>query len=85
MDRQASNVSQDTLTLFPYRPWWKRYLVAVLLTAAATATRFMWLVLDPHAPYVTFYPAVVLSAFYGGLGPGLLATAICGLMATYWL
>jgi PAS domain S-box-containing protein len=37
-------------------------------------------------PALLFYPAVVLSAGYGGLGPGLLATALSGLtISYYWL
>jgi PAS domain S-box-containing protein len=37
-------------------------------------------------PALLFYPAVVLSAGYGGLGPGLVATALSGLtIAYYWL
>jgi len=37
-------------------------------------------------PALLFYPAVVLSAWYGGLGPGLVATALSGLTVSYyWL
>jgi len=37
-------------------------------------------------PALLFYPAVVLSAGYGGLGPGLVATALSGLtISYYWL
>src|SRR4051812_44846954 len=30
--------------------------------------------LGHHAPLMTFFPAIILSAYLGGLGPGLLAT-----------
>ena len=37
-------------------------------------------------PALLFYPAVVLSAGYGGLGPGLVATVLSGLtISYYWL
>ena len=35
--------------------------------------------------YVTFYPAVMLSAIVGGLGAGLLATAASAMMTAYWI
>jgi hypothetical protein len=31
-------------------------------------------------PALLFYPAVVLSAWYGGLGPGLVATILSGVV-----
>jgi PAS domain S-box-containing protein len=37
-------------------------------------------------PYITFYPAVMLTALVGGLGPGILATILAALISTYfWL
>jgi PAS domain S-box-containing protein len=36
-------------------------------------------------PYLLFYPPVVVMAWLGGLGPGLVATALCALAAMYWL
>ena len=36
------------------------------------------------APYLTFYPAVVFSALVGGVCPGLLATALSGLIVSYF-
>jgi PAS domain S-box-containing protein len=37
-------------------------------------------------PALLFYPVVVLSAWYGGLGPGLVTTALSGLaISYYWL
>src|SRR5664279_6401261 len=50
------------------------YGLAVATTALAALARWMlpW-VLTP-APYLGFYPAVVVSAALGGVGPGLVAT-----------
>ncbi len=58
----------------------RRVLGAYLLAAAASA--FAWLLSFPLEPYVDrgdfplFLGAVMLSAWYGGLGPGLLTTAV---------
>ncbi len=54
-----------------------RYTVAVLAVAAASLLR---LSLDPiladNSPYLIFLPAVAAAAWYGGLGPGLVATGL---------
>ncbi|WP_016745412.1 histidine kinase dimerization/phosphoacceptor domain -containing protein [Rhizorhabdus wittichii] len=34
-------------------------------------------------PYVAFFPAVILSTFLFGVGPGVMVAAICGAMAWY--
>jgi signal transduction histidine kinase/CheY-like chemotaxis protein len=57
---------------------WRGYTVAFLSIALATAIR--WLLHDflGHAvPFTLFYPAIMISAWYGGLGPGLFSTAVC--------
>jgi PAS domain S-box-containing protein len=64
-----------------------RYGIAVAIIAVATALR---VVLSPiwgvGLPYITFYPAVMASAWLGGLGPGLVATALGALIADYlWI
>jgi len=35
--------------------------------------------------YITFYPAVMLAALLGGFEPGLLATALTGIVVGYWI
>ena len=67
------------------RPAWLRYLIAVLAVALAAAVR-SWLLasLGTRAPYLTFYPAVILAALYGGLRGGLLATALSALAADFF-
>ena len=44
--------------------------------------------LDPiwgiQLPFITLFPAIMLSAWLGGLGPGLLTTAITGVAAEYY-
>ncbi|MBO0797925.1 MAG: DUF4118 domain-containing protein [Blastocatellia bacterium] len=52
------------------------YVVAVLSFAASLLlTSVLWPLIDPAATPI-FFAAVMVSAFYGGLGPGLLATAL---------
>lgn len=66
------------------RPW-IGYGVAILLTAFATWLRFEiadWL--PTGFPYVTFFPAVIVTAFIFGLRPGILTGAMGLLAAWYW-
>jgi PAS domain S-box-containing protein len=61
------------------------YLAAVCLTASAVGARVL---LDPvwggSVSFLTLFPAVMLSAYLGGLGPGLLATALGVIAADYF-
>jgi two-component system sensor kinase FixL len=51
------------------------YALAVVLVVAAFAIRFLLgTALDPHALFLFFVPAVIVSAGLGGLGPGCIAT-----------
>jgi PAS domain S-box-containing protein len=60
------------------------YGFAILLTALAVLIRIpLVLVLGVGVPFILFYPAVTLSAWYGGLGPGLLATVLSALAAAF--
>ncbi len=35
-------------------------------------------------PFITFFPAVILTTFFGGLGPGILAGILCGAASYYY-
>ena len=66
------------------------YATAVLATLLALLLRIALAPLFPPTPYVTFayitfWPAAVFAALIGGLGPGLLATALGGLCGWFWL
>ena len=62
-----------------------RYGVALAITLAAAAVRLAFLPsLGMRATFVTFYPAVMLAALYGGLRAGLLATVLSALLADYF-
>ena len=60
-------------------------LVAVLCAVVGILAR---LALDPlwgrQLPLLTFFPAVALAAWFGGLRPGLVTTALCALAGAYY-
>jgi PAS domain-containing protein len=70
----------------PHKPAFFRYGIAALISVGALGLR-LWLgfVLGPTLPFVLFYPAIALSAFVGGLGPGVLSTFLCALAGEYFL
>src|SRR5205823_4843162 len=54
-----------------------RYSVVVLSVAVLTVIRLLlYPVLGTHARFLTYVLPVMLSGWYGGLGPGLLAAAL---------
>src|SRR3954469_4994909 len=61
------------------------YGVAVLATGLSVLLRLPLVpVVGYHAPFMTFFPAVIASAYLGGLGPGLLATFLSAAAADYF-
>jgi PAS domain S-box-containing protein len=67
------------------RPW-HACGVAVVSTAAALALRFgLQSQVDGQPAFVIFTVPIMLSAYLGGLGAGLLATALSYFSATYFL
>jgi len=62
-----------------------RYPAAIALAAAAAVVRLTFLSpLGSQAPFATFYPAVLLAALYGGVGPGLVAGALSTILADFF-
>jgi K+-sensing histidine kinase KdpD len=62
-----------------------QYFVAIAATAVVFTARFLLKsVLGNVAPLLLFTLSVMLSAWYGGLGPGLLATALSLLLGDYF-
>ena len=86
---QKSTIWDRLANLRGQRPWgwgW-RYGLAALAIAAAFGMR---VALESRfgpglPPYLTFYPAAMATAVLAGFGPGLLATALAGLAASYWI
>ena len=62
-----------------------RYALAIGVTLVSVAIR---LALDPvwqtKLPYLTLFPAIVLSAWTGGAGPGIVTTLTAGIAAGYF-
>jgi PAS domain S-box-containing protein len=61
------------------------YAVAGAVVLAAVVIRFVinpWL--GPTVPYLQFFPAILIASWYGGFGPGVLATALSALAAHMW-
>ena len=68
-------------------PWaWRRYIVAVALTVVAAAMRIWPLqIMQSRVAWLTFYPAVMLAAIYGGFSAGLfVAILACGITLYLW-
>ena len=71
----------------PQRPAWERYGGAVALTIVVVLGR---LALDPvwgrqHNRHLVFLPTVMLAAWFGGFGPGLLSVALSTLaLGHFW-
>lgn len=61
------------------------YAIAALAAAiAAVGTRFLWHLGD-SAIFPLFFGAVAIAGWYGGLGPGLFATALSGIVTAFLL
>ncbi len=62
-----------------------RYGMAIAASLLALLLRFLLTpVLQEAAPLLVFIIPVTLSAWYGGLGPGLLSTGLSALVGTYF-
>ena len=62
-----------------------RFVVAIVVIFVATSLRVWPLgALELRIPWVTFYPAVMAIALYGGFPSGMLATALSALVVIFW-
>ena len=67
----------ERLPLATVRPW-AAYVISVLLCVIALVARLAAQpVLPTGYPYVTFFPAVIISSFLFGVRPGVFAAIIC--------
>ena len=64
-----------------------RYAMAVVLVLAALLLRLAFIRYFGMQlpPFITCFPAIMLVALFGGVGPGLLATASAGLLTAYFV
>lgn len=70
--------------------FWDRLIVRYAVSVIAVAVAFLLRLalsgsLDSGAPYVTFFPAVMIAAIFAGFGPGLMATCLSFLLADLWI
>ena len=62
------------------------YLVAALSIGAATAARMaLQLVVDAPLPFATFFPAIMVAALIGGIGPGVASCVATALIAAVFM
>lgn len=86
--RHASSVRETRMHRDIFRTAaWRGYGLAIAAWAAAFGLRYglaPWF--PPGFPYLTFFPAVVLVAYYAGLRPAVLTAVLSGLSAWwYWI
>ena len=65
------------------RPAWQRYVVALLTLAAATGFTFLLFDYTQRTVFIFYFGAVIFIAWFGGLAPGLLASALSVLLADF--
>lgn len=85
MSEDTASAAPPNLSPAP-RPAVLRYATAVVLSAAAFAVAAAfhnWL--SEWSPLATFYAAVAVSSWFGGLGPGLVAVVLGAVAADYYL
>lgn len=67
------------------RDWRLGYGLALVSFALALFGRFhLQGTLPPGFPYLTFFPAVIVTTFIAGLWPGILCAVLCGLASLYF-
>jgi signal transduction histidine kinase len=64
---------------------WIGYSAAIILSLASLAIRLLLGERLTGFPFLTFYPTVLIVAFLGGRGPGLLAASLSWVLAWYFL
>lgn len=63
----------------------QRWFLSLAAFAVALITRFVFdHALPDGFPYLTFFPAVILTAFFAGRWPGVVCAVASGLSAWYW-
>ncbi len=74
----------ERLPLVLDRPW-LAYVLVTLFCLVALALREMTAPFLPQGyPFVSFFPAVILSSFLFGVRPGIYAAILCGAMAWFF-
>ena len=75
---------QGNTSVMPRKPWSFQYGISVLVFCLALLlTNLLWPLIEPSASTL-FFAAIMIAAFYGGLGPGLLVSALSTLAIDYY-
>lgn len=86
---QALSSKDDMVssTTTQYRPSpLLRYAIAILISAAAVLLRLnLTPLIGVQTPYILFFPAVFLAAWYGGLGPAIVTIVLSSIASVYFL
>src|SRR5437868_14309936 len=64
---------------------WLTYPLAILLSLLALVTKLQLGNLFEHSPFLLSLIAVSISAFMGGVGPGIVSALTSGVLAAYYL
>jgi PAS domain S-box-containing protein len=81
----VGNVLHDADAADVDAAWIMRYLPALLFVSTATGLKLIVFTdLERVLPFTFFYAAIAATAWWGGFGPGLLATLLASLAARYF-
>jgi K+-sensing histidine kinase KdpD len=86
MPGEIHRIRNLTVSLFwasQRRPAWVRYGAALILVALATGWNYLLSPVYGESHYFFFSVAILASALFGDLGPGLLATGVSALTSAY--
>ncbi len=65
---------------------WKRYGLAILVVGLAISARAVFVsLIGSNIPYITFFPAIIFAALYGGYRAGILAAILAMLFVLLWV
>jgi len=79
-DRHAGSASVASIA----RKFVLRYGLGLLAALLALLIRLpLWVVVGTTRPYLTFYPAIILSGWYCGFGPGIVTALLSALFVLY--
>src|SRR5438552_13386435 len=73
----------EKLLAIRHRPLLAHVLAIILVLIAVVVREAVAEATGPQVPFITFYPAIILAALIGGLGPGIAATLLSTLVAWY--
>jgi K+-sensing histidine kinase KdpD len=59
--------------------------IPIVFSAAAVRAALIGGLLGRGIPYLTFYPAVMIAAFFGGIWAGVGATVLSALLSFFWI